>query len=176
MQNLQDEDLLPKDLPAYILAKVDAPSLDWMIFSYVPDNAKVRDKVRFYIYLMLGTGSETCFLKKQMLYASTRLSLLKSLGSTLFTDSLFATSKADITPEAYDAHLRHASAPNPLSAREKEIADLREAENEAGLYAGSKVRATHIGTGVGLNWSAEAEHAVTSLGAGSGCSIVIIVS
>ena len=113
---------------------------------------------------------------KQMLYASTRLSLLKSLGSSLFTDSIFATSKADLTPEAYDAHLRHVSAPNLLSAREQEIADVREAENEAASYAGSNVRVTHIGTGHGLNWSPEAEHAVTKLGEGTGCSIVIIVS
>ena len=42
---------------------------------------------------------------KQMLYASTWLSPLKSLGSSLYTDSIFATSKADLTPEAYDAHL-----------------------------------------------------------------------
>jgi len=111
-----------------------------------------------------------------MLYASTRLSLLKSLGSTLFTDSIFATSKAELTPDAYDAHFRHASAPNPLSAREQEIADLREAENEAASYAGSKVRVTHMGTGVGLNWSPEVEHAVTKLGKGTDCSLVIIVS
>lgn len=111
-----------------------------------------------------------------MLYASTRLSLLKSLGSTLFTDSYFATSKADLTAEAYNAHLRHASAPNPLSAREQEIADLREAENEAASYTGTKVRTTHIGTGVGLKWSPELEDAVIKLGAGNECSIVIIVS
>jgi twinfilin-like protein len=56
LQNLQDEDVLPKDLSAYVLAKLDAPSLDWMIISYVPDNAKVRDKVRFYISMMMSTG------------------------------------------------------------------------------------------------------------------------
>jgi twinfilin-like protein len=154
LQNsLQDDDVLPKDFPAYILAKLDAPSPDWVIVSYVPDNAKVRDK---------------------MLYASTRVSLLKSLGSTLFRDSIFATSKADLTPKAYNAHLLHNSAPIPLSAREQEIADLREAENEAASYAGSQVRTSHVGTGVGLNWSPEVEHAVTQLGEGMGCSIVII--
>lgn len=56
------------------------------------------------------------------------------------------------------------------------MADLREAEHEAASYAGSKVRVTHIGTGIGLNWSPEVEDAVTELGAGTGCSIVIIVS
>jgi hypothetical protein len=54
--NLQDEDVLPKDISAYVLAKLDAPSLDWMIVSYVPDNAKVRDKVGFYIFMTMNTG------------------------------------------------------------------------------------------------------------------------
>ena len=53
---LQGEDVLPKDLSAYILAKLDAPSLDWMIVSYVPDNAKIRDKVRLYIPMMTSIG------------------------------------------------------------------------------------------------------------------------
>jgi len=125
--------------------------------------------------MMMSTGGELYFFI-QMLYASTRLSLLKSLGSSFFTDSIFATSKADLTPEAYDAHLRHVSAPDFLSAREQEIADARKAENEAASYAGSNARVTHIGTGHGFNWSPEAEHAVINLGEGTGCSIVIIVS
>ena len=111
-----------------------------------------------------------------MIYASTRLSLLKSLGSSLFTDSIFATSKADLTPEAFDAHFQHVYAPNLLSAREQEMVNIREAENEAASYTGSNVRVTHIGAGHGLNWSPEAEHAVAELGGGTGCSIVIIVS
>lgn len=53
--NLQDEDVLSKDISAYILAKLDAPSVDWIMVSYVPDNAKVRDKVRFYISMMMDT-------------------------------------------------------------------------------------------------------------------------
>ena len=56
MQNLQEEDVLPKDLAAYVLAKLDAPSLDWMIVSYVPDKARVRDKVIFYISMIMNTG------------------------------------------------------------------------------------------------------------------------
>lgn len=67
LQNLQNEDVLPKDFPAYILAKLDAPSPDWMIFFYVPDTAKVRDKVRSYISMMLSTGGELSLLKTDAL-------------------------------------------------------------------------------------------------------------
>lgn len=111
-----------------------------------------------------------------MLYASTRASLLKSLGSTSFTDSLFATSKADLTPEAYNAHLKHMAAPKPLSAREQEMADIRAAERvDAPAYEGSRARTSIIGTGVGLNWTSEVESAVEGLGKGEEGGIVIVV-
>ena len=111
-----------------------------------------------------------------MLYASTRLTLLKSLGSTVFTDSIFATSKGDLTANAYASHLRHVQAPHPLSTREQEMVDLRAAERETASYNGSRARTNHVGTGVGLNWSEEVEQAVIELGQGSGPSIVVLVS
>lgn len=111
-----------------------------------------------------------------MLYASTRLTLLKYLGSTAFTDSIFATSKEDLTADAYASHLRHVAAPDPLSNREQEIIELRAAERETASYDGSRARTSYIGTGVGLNWSEEAEQAVKELGQGTGSSIVVFVS
>ncbi|KAH9484130.1 Twinfilin [Psilocybe cubensis] len=150
---LQRDAVLPTDSPAYILAKLDAPSSDWISIYYVPDTAQVREK---------------------MLYASTRFSLLKSLGSSLFTDSIFATSKEDLTEEAYASHLRHAAAPNPLSKREQELADLRMTENQTATYEGNRARASHIGSGVGLNWSEEAENAIMNLGEATESQLVII--
>lgn len=46
LAELQKDDVLPNDSAAYVLAKLDPPSADWLLISYVPDNAKVRDKVR----------------------------------------------------------------------------------------------------------------------------------
>ncbi|KAF9567572.1 actin depolymerizing protein [Agrocybe pediades] len=152
LSKLQDDQVLLPDTPAYVLAKLDLPSSDWLAISYVPDTAQVRDK---------------------MLYASTRLPLLRSLGSTLFTDALFATSKDDLTPEAYAAHLRHAAAPNPLSKREQEIADLRVSESKTASYEGSNARASHVGTGVGFAWSGELEEALTALGQGKSSAVVV---
>ncbi|KAH8833968.1 hypothetical protein DL96DRAFT_1666909 [Flagelloscypha sp. PMI_526] len=148
------QDILEDNTPAYILAKTDTPS-DWLAVFYVPDSAKVRDK---------------------MLYASTRASLTKSLGSTLFSDSIFATSKADITPDAYAAHRRHISAPKPMSSREQELADIREAEREAGSsYQGMRARASHVGTGVGLNWSEPVAAAIKALSdEANGTQLVVI--
>ncbi|RXW18882.1 hypothetical protein EST38_g6968 [Candolleomyces aberdarensis] len=131
---LQEDHILHPDTPAYVFVKQDPPSPDWLAIFYVPDTAKVRDK---------------------MLYASTRASLLKSLGSTLFTDSIFATNKQDLTPSAYLAHQRHQAAPKPLSSREQEIADLRVAENAAASYE-------------------EAEQAIARLAQGDQYTIVIL--
>lgn len=110
------------------------------------------------------------------MYASTRSSLTKSLGSTVFTDSLFAISKEDLTPEAYEAHKRHKAAPKPLSAQEQEMANIKAAEREAGnSYEGSNARKNHIGQRVGLSWSSEAEDAVKALGSRNDSRIVILV-
>jgi twinfilin-like protein len=108
----------------------------------------------------------------QMLYASTRGSLTKTLGSTLFTDTIFASSRADLTPEAYAAHKRHLTAPKPLSAREQEIANVRAAESS---YNGSHTRTNHVGTGVELQWTQEVEEAIKYLAAGAKCVIVVVV-
>lgn len=113
-----------------------------------------------------------------MLYASTRNALTKSLGSTVFTDSLFATAKSDVTPEAYAAHKRHQAAPKPLSAREQEMADIRAAEREASTaYEGSRARQNHLGNQeVEYTWAEDAREVVGELRAGDGNRLVILVS
>jgi len=100
-----------------------------------------------------------------MLYASTRNAVTKSLGATLFVDTIFATSKADLTPEGYAAHKRHLAAPKPMNAREKEIADIKAAEREAGgtPHTVNAARTSPFGAGVGLKWSSEVEAAVRDL-------------
>jgi len=149
------QDHLEEDVPCYILARLDDPPSEWLAISYAPDSAKVRQK---------------------MLYASTRNALTKSLGSAVFTDSLFATSKADVTPGAYAAHKRHQAAPQPLSVREQEIAEIKAAEREASAsYEGSRARQNHLGSReIGYVWVEEAREAVAALRAGEGSHLVIL--
>lgn len=123
--------------------------------------------------VLFATRGDHC----QMLYASTRNALTKSLGS-VFTDSLFATCKADVVPGAYAAHKRHQAAPKPLSAREREMADVKAAEREAGAgYEGSRARQNHVGSReIGYAWAEEAREAVGALRVGEGSHLVILVS
>lgn len=37
--------ILEDNVPAYILVRLDDPPSEWLAVSYVPDSAKVRDKV-----------------------------------------------------------------------------------------------------------------------------------
>ena len=113
-----------------------------------------------------------------MLYAATRNALTKSLGSTHFTDSIFATAKEDVNAEAYAKHKRHLAAPKPMSAREKEMEAVKAAEREAGgrSYEGSRARQNHIGQGVFLKWSLEAEAAIKELVTADDSRLVILVN
>jgi twinfilin-like protein len=132
--------------PCYILTSLDADGSmqsDWLIITFIPDSASVRDK---------------------MLYASSRASLTKALGAYRFTDAIFANGKDELTPEAYAEHRKHATAPLPMSARENEIAEIRAAESQQGQsFQGLSGRRSHVGTGIGLTWTREAESAVLGL-------------
>ncbi|CAL1705028.1 unnamed protein product [Somion occarium] len=147
--------ILEDNVPAYILVRLDDPPSEWLAVSYVPDSAKVRDK---------------------MLYASTRNNLTKALGSTHFTDSLFATSKDDVTAAAYRKHKAHLAAPQPLTAREKELEAVKAAEREAGGagYEASREKRSHIGDRVGFQWTEEADNAVKALQDGDDSRLVIL--
>ena len=39
-------DILEYNVPAYVLVRLDDPPSQWLAVHYVPDSAKVRDKVR----------------------------------------------------------------------------------------------------------------------------------
>ncbi|THH31158.1 hypothetical protein EUX98_g3036 [Antrodiella citrinella] len=148
-------EVLEDNEPAYILAKHDEAST-WLAIFYVPDSAKVRDK---------------------MLYASTRNNLTKALGSTHFTDNLFATSKADVTADAYKKHIAHLNAPKPMSDWEKEMATIKAAEREAGgaNYEGSRARRNPLGSSaMGFQWNEDAEIALKELAEGQDSHLVVL--
>jgi len=146
-------DILEDDVPAYVLVRLDDPSSAWLALFYVPDTARVRDK---------------------MLYAATRSNLTKSLGAAHFSDSLFATSKNDVTAEAYRKHKVHMAAPKPMSEREKEMETVKAAEREGTSYEENRVRRNHIGARAAFGWDVEAEHALKELAEGQGSGLIVL--
>lgn len=110
-----------------------------------------------------------------MLYASTRNSLAKSLGSSHFTDTLFATSKADLTPSAYAAHRAHMAAPKPMSAREKEFEAAKAAERQAGATSYGSANTINRNESIGYSWPENVDNAMKILADGDGSHLVVFV-
>ena len=109
-----------------------------------------------------------------MLYASSRNNLTKALGSAPFTDSIYATSKADVDAKAYASHRASLAAPKPMTAREKEIEEIKAAESRSATYDGSRARKSHVGK-IGFTWTPEVEQAVKELGESDEGRVLILV-
>ncbi|KAF7723805.1 hypothetical protein EC973_001589 [Apophysomyces ossiformis] len=132
--------------PAYILVRLDSKSpageYQWLFLSYVPDHAKVRDK---------------------MIYASTRATLTKELGDYRFLDSLYGTQASDLTYDGYKKHLAHKSADAPLTRRERELAEIKLAEAQAvSDYQGTTTRKAYA-PGVSFPVTETAQEALRKL-------------
>lgn len=145
------DDILKDDQPAYVLYRLgDQADKDWLFISYVPDQAKVRDK---------------------MLYASTRATISRQLGDSNFKDSMFATTKQELTPQGYLAHLASQKAQAPMTLRERELADIKAAEGADSSCMGTALRSSNVwgaaagntfNANLGLKWH---QHAAEALAA-----------
>jgi len=92
----------------YILYRTDLknPQGDyvWYLLRYVPDKAKVRDK---------------------MIYASTVATLKQQLGSGLFAEDIFGTIPGDLNAAGYRAFSAHKDSDVPLTDEEKQKQEER---------------------------------------------------
>lgn len=120
--------------------------------TYVPDTAPVRQK---------------------MLFASTRLALVRELGSEHFRDSLFATAADELTPEGFRRHDAHAKLENPLTEEERSLGDVKRAEMEAG--AGTGTREIHLSKRINMPVEEAALGELGKLSEGA-VTVVILVS
>ncbi|KAL2753854.1 hypothetical protein ACRALDRAFT_2043000 [Sodiomyces alcalophilus JCM 7366] len=112
--------LTPNEALYIILRRYDtAPHL--IAVTYVPDAAKVRQK---------------------MLFASTRLTLTRELGTEHFRETIFATASEELSPSGFDKHDAHNDLDAPLTEEEKSLGAVKRAEQEAG--SGTGVREIHL--------------------------------
>lgn len=116
--------------------------------TYVPDSAPVRQK---------------------MLFASTRLTLVRELGTEHFPNpaGLFVTDKKELTEDGWRRHEAHEKLEQPLTEEERASKELREAEGaevggtsrREGHYVGSEGGVTggrsSMGFGVGVKQALE---------------------
>jgi twinfilin-like protein len=63
-----------------------------------------------------------------MLFASTRLTLVRELGGEHFAESVFTTEASELTSEGWEKHIAHTASENPLTAEEQSLQDIKDAE------------------------------------------------
>ncbi|KAJ1964984.1 Twinfilin-1 [Dipsacomyces acuminosporus] len=122
--------LLQDEEPCYLLVRLDstdataqALSDKWLFATFVPDNAKVRDK---------------------MLYASTKATVTKMLGESYFVDSMYGTTKDEFSLDGYRQHRKHAESSAPLTERELEMERVKEIESAAADAPTMNSRRSHV--------------------------------
>ncbi|CAK7221857.1 Twinfilin-1 [Sporothrix bragantina] len=112
---------LQEKQPLYILLRRYDSSPYLVAATYVPDAAPVRQK---------------------MLFASTRLALVRELGSEHFRKSIFATTADELTGAGFRKHDAHEALDAPLTEEERELGAVKRAEQEAGR--GTATREIHL--------------------------------
>lgn len=113
----------------------------FIVITYVPDSAPVRQK---------------------MLFASTRLTLVRELGIERFRETIFATTKAELTAEGFKKHDQHTELAAPLTEEEESLGAVKRAESEEGR--GTGVKKSHLSDHFAMALSEEAVEALKKLG------------
>jgi len=134
-------ELLDKDQASYIIFRNDSETAQFILFCFVPDKAKVKDK---------------------MLYASTRSNLKQQLGLNFFVDEVFGTIPGDFTLNGYKHHVESKKSEAPLTEHEQ----MRNQERTSGdVYIGGS-SATYV-HGVAFPVESDAVNALKQLVGGS---------
>ncbi|KAH0565599.1 hypothetical protein GP486_001014 [Trichoglossum hirsutum] len=126
-----------------ILRRYDDGLNPFVAVTYVPDSAHVRQKT---------------------LFASTRATLLRELGTEKFRESLFATTKQELTADGFRRYDKHTETKAPLTEEEEALQSIKQAEAEMSM--GTSSRASHTSSGISFPLTDEALQALKGLGGG----------
>ena len=138
------EPLIKDNEAAYIILRRHQNAPDGFVaVTYVPDTANVRQK---------------------MLFASTRLTLTRELGTERFRETIFATTRQELTAEGWKKHEKHGELKAPLTAEEQTLQGVKEAEAEASR--GTNARSSHVSSGLSFPMSEDALAALKGLPGG----------
>ncbi|KAG9257162.1 uncharacterized protein F5Z01DRAFT_633929 [Emericellopsis atlantica] len=127
----------------------DAPHL--IAVTYVPDAAPVRQK---------------------MLFASTRLTLVRELGTEHFRESIFTTEARELTESGFKSHEDHTKLAAPLTEEERTLSEVKRAEQEAG--SGTGQREIHLSKNLNMPVKEDALAAMQEVGQEGGRVVVML--
>ena len=140
--------------PAYIiLRKYPHVGDGFIAITYIPNAAPVRQK---------------------MLFASTRLTLVRELGTERFREQVFVTEQNELTKEGWKKHDAHTALKAPLTQEEESLQGVRQAEAEA--RGGKEGRQLETGGKLTMPITDEARVALKDLKNGRPGSLVQLVS
>ncbi|KAL5612671.1 hypothetical protein BROUX41_004234 [Berkeleyomyces rouxiae] len=128
----------------YVILKRYDSAPTFLAVTFVPDLAKVRQKT---------------------LFASTRLTLVRELGSEHFRETQFANAKEELSAAGFAKQEAHAAIDAPLTEEEQSLQAVKRAEQEAGRGTGP--REIHLSKSLAMPVNAEALDALKQLGSGS---------
>ncbi|TAQ87709.1 hypothetical protein B7494_g3957 [Chlorociboria aeruginascens] len=142
---------LQSDTALYIILRryPAAEPAPFVAITYVPDAAPVRQKT---------------------LFSSTSISLVRELGTERFRETIFATTKEELTKEGFEKHDKHVTLEAPLTEEEMSLRDVKRKEAEEGR--GMNERKSHVSSGVSMPITDEALSALKSLNDESGNKLV----
>jgi twinfilin-like protein len=147
------KDFIKPNEALYILLRrndvLSSPDKTLVAVTYVPNAAPVRQK---------------------MLFAATRLTLVRELGGEHFPESIFCTEADELTADGWERHVKHTESSNPLTAEEQTLQDIREAE--ALESRGTQGQSLAQGGRIAIRADDEISGALRQLGAGGSDNLV----
>lgn len=105
-----------------------------------------------------------------MLFASTRLTLVRELGADHFAESIFCTEAAELTEGGWEKHVQHTESENPLTEEEQSLKDIKEAE--ALESRGTQGQSLVQGGRLAIRADADISSALKTLGEGGSDNLV----
>jgi twinfilin-like protein len=105
-----------------------------------------------------------------MLFASTRLTLVRELGGEHFSESVFCTEADELTEKGWEKHVKHTESENPLTAEEQSLQDIKEAE--ALESRGTRGQGLAQGSGLVIRADDAISSALQTLGQGGADNLV----
>lgn len=136
----------------FILRRYDTEP-PFVAVTYVPDSAPVRQK---------------------MLFASTRLTLVRELGTEHFRETIFVTTAEELSESGFKKHDAHTKMDAPLTEEEQTLGEVKRAEQEAG--SGTGTREIHLSKSLAMPVAEDAIAAMKEVGQDGGRVVTMLVS
>lgn len=110
-----------------------------------------------------------------MLFASTRLTLVRELGREHFRETIYTTTRDELTPEGFEKHDKHEQLEAPLTEEERSLEGVKQAEAIEGARGGTASREIPMGQRMAMPVLDDALAALKELAPDGGRSLVTLV-